>query len=213
MAELEYYESRVYREFLLSSKRREICPPDVIFSEFPINDVQNLLDFGAGNGFFLPEFRKRLPPTSWVWGAECQQDLIDELLQLKLKEEISNFTPFFVERSDHPLLPEWIVKPDAGFCALSISTFPDPGLALDGLLQSMQKDARLIIIDWAKVEYDQGPKLAEKVSLDKLKFLAEEYNIDIVKTVSISEYIYGVEARAGKDFEYGHYSLKEEEDD
>jgi len=211
MSELEYYESGTYREFLLSSRRREICNPEVIFREFPIKGCQNIIDFGIGNGFFLPDILKIIGPEAWLWGGECQQDLIDLLLQRKLKESIPNFTPFYIEKSDHPLLPEWIPRPEIIFTSLCLSTFPNPGLAMDGLIQSMNQDGRLVIIDWAKVEYHEGPKVKDKVSLDKMKFLAEDYNLDIVKSLRISEYMYAMEVKAGKNFEFGYYDLKEEE--
>lgn len=210
MTELEYYENANYREFLLSGQRREICNPDIIFREFPIANSENILDFGIGNGFFLEEIRKRIRPESWIWGVECQQDLIDELLQRKIKDSIHNFTPFFNERSDHPLLPEWIPKPDIIISSLCLSTFPNPGLAMDGLVQSMIPGGRLIIIEWAKVEYPDGPKIRDKVSLDKMKFLAEDSNLDIVKTFRVSEFIYAMEVKAGKEFQFGHYDLDEE---
>lgn len=211
MSELEYYESNTYREFLLSSRRKEICNPEMIFQEFPVKNCQNILDFGFGNGFFLPDILRQIGTDAWCWGAECQQDLIDELLQKKLKEQIPNFTPFYIEKSDHPLLPEWIPKPEIIFTSLCLSTFPNPGLAMDGLIQSMVPEGRLIIIDWAKVDYPEGPRVKDKVSLDKMKFLAEDFNLEIIKAMRISEYIYGMEVRAGKEFEYGYYDLKEEE--
>jgi len=213
MAELEFYESHAYRNFLLSQARREICNPEDIFREFPIKNAENILDFGIGNGFFLGEILKRIAPTSWLWAAECQQDLIDFLLQKKLKSQIPNFTPFFMEKNDHPILPEWIPKPDIIFSSLCISTFPNPGLAMDGLVQSLPADGRLIVIDWAKVEHPDGPKVKDKVSLDKMKFLAEDFHLDIVKSVRISEFFYAMELKAGSDFHYGYYDLKEEESD
>lgn len=210
MTELEYYESDTYREFLLSQRRREICNPDTVFNEFPINNAENLLDFGIGNGFFIDEMRKRVGSETWIWGAECQQDLIDGLLQKKIKDSISNFTPFFMERIDHPLLPEWMPKPDITFTSLCLSTFPNPGMAMDGLIQSMNPGGRLIILDWTKLDYPEGPKLKDKVSLDKMRFLAEDSNLEIVKTFRPSEFIYVMEVKAGKDFQFGHYNLDEE---
>lgn len=92
----------------MSSKRREICPPELIFQNFKFTEVQNLVDFGAGLGFYITEFRKILPKDSWIWPCECQHDLIDQILKRKIEENIPNMTPFFMDRSDHPLLPEWI---------------------------------------------------------------------------------------------------------
>lgn len=96
------------------------------------------------------------------------------------------------------MLPEWIPAPDAVFASLVLSTFPDPGLAMDGLIRSIKKGGKLIVLDWMKNEYSIGPKINDKISLDKMKFLAELYHLDIVKNVRISEHVYGLEVVAGK---------------
>ncbi|PJZ71259.1 SAM-dependent methyltransferase [Leptospira perolatii] len=211
MSDLEYYYNLDYQNFLLSSRRRDLTPPELIFKNFPLSDVSNLVDFGMGLGFWTHELLKRIQKEGWVWGAECNQDFLDEILHWKNREEIDRFTPFYMEKADRPLLPEWIPVPDAIFASLVLSTFPDPGLAMDGLVRSMRVGGRLIVLDWMKNEYPIGPKINDKISLDKMKFLAEQYHLDIVKTVRVSDYIYGLEIKAGTGFEYGYYDLKEEE--
>lgn len=211
MSESEYYENEEYQDFLLSSRRKEILPPELIFEHFKFTGITNLVDFGAGKGFFIPEFRKILPVDSWIWAAEYQQDLLDILLKRKIDENISNFTPFFIEKSDHPLLPEWIPTPDLIFSCLCLSTFPDPGLAMDGLIRSMDPRGRLIVVDWNKHEYNVGPKVSEKISIDKMIFLAEDYNLKVVKQVRVKELFYALEITAGPNFVYGYYDLKEED--
>jgi SAM-dependent methyltransferase len=213
MAETEYFESEEYQKFLMSSKRREICPPELIFQNFKFTEVQNLVDFGAGLGFYITEFRKILPKDSWIWPCECQHDLIDQILKRKIEENIPNMTPFFMDRSDHPLLPEWIPVPDLVFSSLCLSTFPNPGLAMDGLIRSMNPGGRLVLIDWNKHEFGYGPRINDKVSQDKMAFLAEDYHLKIIKQVKIKELFYAIEVVAGPDFVYGYYDLKEEESD
>jgi SAM-dependent methyltransferase len=213
MADLEYYENLEYQNFLMSSKRREIYPPELIFENFQFQSVENLVDFGCGKGFFLTEFRKKLPKSSWIWACECQQDLLDEILKRKIDESIPNLTPFHMERSDHPLLPEWIPTPDLIFASLSLSTFPNPGLAMDGLIRSMRPGGRLILVDWNKHEFSYGPKINDKISQDKMIFLAEDYNLKVVKKARIKEHFYALEIVAGPQFVWGYYDLKEEESD
>lgn len=213
MAELEYYESDSYQTFLLSSKRRDIYPAEAIFDQFSFRSVENLVDFGSGRGFFLNEFPKVMSNSSWVWAADCQQEVLDYLLKRKIDEGITRMTPFHIERSDHPLLPEWIPVPDLIFSSLCLSTFPDPGLAMDGLIRSMRPGGRLIVVDWNKTDYEYGPRVSEKISLDKMIFLAEDYKLKVTKQIKLRELFYAFEVVAGKDFVWGYYDLKEEEED
>ncbi|MCG6145724.1 SAM-dependent methyltransferase [Leptospira bandrabouensis] len=212
MSDMEYYRSPHYQEYLLSSHRREVCPPEDVYAFFNWKGLNNLVDFGSGLGFYFTEFRKWFPHV-WIWAAECQQEIIDMILRRKLMEGIEQLTPFHIDQSDHPLLPEWVPVPEIIFASLSLSTFPNPGLAMDGLIRSMKAGGRLFIVDWSKTESGFGPKINEKISMDKMKFLAEEYKLEVTKSGRISEHFYGMEVKASSSFIYGYYDLKEEEDE
>ncbi len=211
MIDIEYYYDPEYQNFLLSSRRRDLTPAEVVFKHFSLKDVQNIVDFGMGLGFWTESLLKSIHKEGWVWGAECNQDFLDEVLHWKNREDISRFTPFYMEKADRPLLPEWIPVPDVVFASLVLSTFADPGQAMDGLIRSMKKGGRLIVLDWVKNEYPIGPRINDKISLDKMKFLAELYKLEVVKTVRVSENVYGLEIQSGPEFEYGYYDLREEE--
>lgn len=209
MSDLDYYEEPSYQEFLLSSRRKEICPPDKIMEEFPLKGIQNVVDFGMGLGFFTSYLQAEMHADAHLWGVECQQDLIDLILKKRVMEEIDNFSVFFMEKTDHPMLPQWIPIPEVIFAAMSLSTFPDPGLAMDGLIRSMKKGGRICIIDWAKTDFAEGPAVKDKVSLDKMVYLAELYHIRVIKSFRINEYVYGLEVTAGENFLFGYYDFRE----
>lgn len=209
MSDIEYYRSQSYQDFLMSSLRRNLATPETILSFFSWKGAQNIVDFGCGLGYYFLEFRKMVP-NAWIWAGECQEELLDQVLRRKLLEGIENVTPFHLEKSDHPLLPEWIPVPDIIFASLSLSTFPNPGLAMDGLIRSMKRGGKLYIVDWAKSETEFGPSINEKISIDKMKFLAEEFRLKVGKSGRITENFYGLEVTAGTEFVYGYYDLKEE---
>ncbi|MEM7180883.1 MAG: methyltransferase domain-containing protein [Spirochaetota bacterium] len=209
MSDLDYYEEISYQEFLLSSRRRELCPPEKIMEQFKFKNYQNVVDFGMGLGFFTPYLQASMNPDAHLWGVECQQDLIDLNLKKRVSEDIQNFSVFFMDKTDHPMLPQWVPIPEVIFSAMCLSTFPDPGLAMDGLIRSMKKGGRIIIIDWSKMEFPEGPAIKDKVSMDKMVYLAELYHIRVVKSFRINEYVYGLEVTAGEDFLFGYYDFRE----
>ncbi|MCP5503473.1 MAG: methyltransferase domain-containing protein [Leptospiraceae bacterium] len=209
MNELDYYELISYQEFLLSSRRKQICPPEIIMNQIELKQARNVVDFGMGLGFFTPFLQAKMAPDSWLWGAECQPDLIDLILKRKVQEDLQNFSVFYMEKTDHPMLPQWVPIPEIIFAAMSLSTFPDPGLAMDGLIRSMKPGGRLIILDWTKAEFQEGPPIKDKISMDKMKYLAEFYYLEIIKSYTINEYVYGLEVKAGKDFTYGLSDFRE----
>lgn len=208
--ESNYYENIKYQEFLLSSRRKNIYPPEKILDKIDFKGVRNLVDFGMGLGFFIPFFKKKLKDTH-IWGVECQQDLIDLVLKKKVEEEIENLTCVYMEKNEHPLLPDWIPIPEMVFASLSISTFPDPGLAMDGLMRSMKKDGRLVVVDWSKVDFPEGPAIKDRVSLDKMLFLADYYHLKVKNQFHVTEHVYAFEVVAGEEFKYGLNKLKKED--
>lgn len=57
MSDLDYYENPEYQNFLISSKRRELTPPEIVFKHFNLKEVMNLVDFGMGLGYFTLELK------------------------------------------------------------------------------------------------------------------------------------------------------------
>lgn len=190
MRGLPYYEERLYHKYLLSPERRDLFPVSSILDAINWKDVNDVLDFGMGNGFFLEPLLKRT--AGHVWGAECQELLIDFVLRLKVKNDIQRFTPFFVERTEHPLLPDWIPMMDLVFCSCVLSTFADPALAIKSIGRAMKSTGKIAIIDWERVEAPSGPAIVQKMSVDRMKFCIEEAGCKIVKEWKVNQYLYGI---------------------
>ncbi|MCS7205192.1 MAG: class I SAM-dependent methyltransferase [Leptospiraceae bacterium] len=199
MRGLPYYENPEYHEFLLSHKRRELFPIDKIFSQIPLKGVQNLLDFGMGNGYFLNAFFEYGESDIFVWGAECQEVLIDFTLKRKVKENLKNFIPFHVEKTEHPLLPEWIPEMDMIFISCVLSTFANPTLGILGTGRILKKDGYFVILDWEKVELPVGPDIHQKVSSERMMVFIQEAGCQIVKKLQINPYVYGFLAKKDPD--------------
>ncbi|MCB1142881.1 MAG: methyltransferase domain-containing protein [Leptospiraceae bacterium] len=207
--DMEYYEDIKYQEFLLSSRRKNICNPEKVMNNFSLKGAVNVVDFGMGLGYFTPYLLNKMDKYSHLWGIECQPELIDQVLKKKVEKNIENFSTVYLDKTDHPLLPQWIPVPDVIFASLSLSTFPNPGLAMDGLIRSMVPGGKLIVLEWSKTEHPEGPGIRDKVSTDKMKYLAEIYNIKVTNSFLVSEYIYGLELRADEKFQMAFYDHRE----
>lgn len=207
--EIDYYEDMKYQDFLLSSRRKVICPPEKIMYYIEIKDAINVVDFGMGKGFFTHYLKKKMDKEAHLWGIDYQQEILDLVLKRKVEESIQNFTVVHIDKTEHPLLPNWIPLPDVIFTAMCLSTFPDPGFAMDGLIRSMKPEGRLFVIDWAKVEFPEGPAIKDKISFDKMKYLAEYHKLKVVNAFTVNEFVYGMEIIAGPDFKTQFYDYRE----
>lgn len=193
-----YYEEPEYHAYLLSRERRDLFPPAGLLSQIKWEGVRELLDFGMGNGYYTPHFYKYVSADCNVWGAECQETLIDQVLQLKVKEGLERLIPFYLERTEHPLLPDWIPDMDMIFCACVLSTFADPALAIKGVGRAMKNEGRLILVDWEKTEAPSGPELQQKVSRDRMLFFVEDAGYRVVRQFKTNAYYYALELEKGE---------------
>ena len=190
---LPYFEEQEYHKFLLSEERLGIFKPEDYLRQIEWKGIKNLLDFGMGNGFFLPFFYPFLDVECSIWGAECQELLIDYTLQLKVKENLRNFIPFYVDRTEHPLLPDWLPEFDLIFCSCTLSTFADPSLAIKGIGRGLKENGKIIVLDWAKMDSPGGiPNISQKVSFDRMEYFIEEAEFKITKKLKTSPYLYSV---------------------
>ena len=191
MRGLPYYEDPEYHRYLLSPQRRELFPVEKIFSQIDWKNKINILDFGIGNGYYLPSLFEYGEKDIFIWGAECQEILIDECLKRKVREGYKNFIPFYIDKTEHPLLPEWIPEMDMIFCSCVLSTFANPTLGLLGTGRILKQNGIFVIIDWERVEAPSGPDISQKVSSERMKFCIEEAGCRIIKVLNINPYVYG----------------------
>jgi SAM-dependent methyltransferase len=189
----DYYEEEWFHDYLLSPLRREIFPPSLILDQISFEGVTNMLDFGMGNGFFVPHLLKRLPGNATLYGAECQELMIDMVLHQKVIDNYQNFIPFFQEKNEHPLLPDWLPDMELILCSCVLSVFANPSLALQGVGRNLARDGRIIVLDWDKVEAPSGPEITQKISLDRMKYFIEDAEFSITRTLKINRYFYGME--------------------
>jgi len=190
---LPYYEEAEFQEYLLSRERLELFPVEKILGQLQWGGIENFLDFGAGNGFFIPFFYQYRPAGCHIWAAECQEELLDQLLQQRVKQDWPDFSAFFVERTEHPLLPDWIPPMDMIFCSLSLSTFANPALALLGLRRSLSDSGRIIVLDWEKISAPSGPEESLKVSRTRMEYFFGDAGFKVQRNFKINKYLYSYE--------------------
>lgn len=207
---LPFYEEETFQDYLLSRERLDLFPVEKILGQIQWKQLENMLDFGAGNGFFIPYFYRYKPADCRIWAAECQEELLDSLLQQKVKQGWEDFSAFYVERTEHPLLPDWIPPMDLVFCSLVLSTFADPALALSGLKRCLAQEARLIVLDWEKVDAPSGPEEKLKVSRSRMEYFFQDAGYRILRNLKINKYLYCYELTwdrtADQAFSYQHLS-------
>ena len=75
--DMEYYEDIAFQEFLLTSRRKQFCNPEKIMDAISLKNAKNIVDFGMGLGYFIPFLQQKMESEAWLWGVECQAELID----------------------------------------------------------------------------------------------------------------------------------------
>ena len=73
--EIDYYEDMKYQDFLLSSRRKIICPPEKIMYYIEIKDAMHVADFGMGKCFFVHHLKKKMNKVLISNGDICRHQL------------------------------------------------------------------------------------------------------------------------------------------
>lgn len=165
-------------EKLNNKERLKDIPPEFIRKVVGIKNVKTLVDIGAGTGLFsvalLNEFKCKN-----VYAC----DLSDLMIDWMKENIVSKYPEIIPIKSDEVSVP---VPDNIGDLVIMINLhheLDNPELILKDAHRVLKKSGKILIIDWKKVEMDEGPPVNIRVSPQDVKqqlLMAAFGNIQIV---------------------------------
>lgn len=141
-----------------STDRAKFLDIDSILGKLGLDRGQVLVDLGCGTGFFS------IPASRWVkkvFALDIQQEMLDILNEKITREKITNIETILSEESFIPLLD------NSADVLLMVNVFHEledrPSL-LNQVKRVLNKNGKLVIIDWKKIEMDIGPPFWERLN-------------------------------------------------
>lgn len=130
--------------------------PQVVISHFHLKEGDIVADFGAGNGYFLPELSKRVG-SGVVYVCEIQKSLVEKVGEHARSQGLKNVHPLWCDLEE---LNGIKIKDDALDVGLLINTLfqiEDKAAAIAEMSRTIRKGGRLIVIDWTDSFNGMGP--------------------------------------------------------
>ena len=159
-------------------KRDEKLQINRVMDILGIKEGSNVVDIGAGSGWFTVRAARRVGSSGIVYAVEINQDYLKHIAERATKENLTNIRTI-LGKEDDPLLPEQ--STDAVLLLKTYHEISQPVRLLQHLRPALRKDALVGIIDRNGKGDDHG--LSSEVVIKEVEragfTLVEQY--DFVK--------------------------------
>jgi len=143
---------------LLDPKRQALIDADWVAIKLDIPKAGNVMDLGAGNGYFTMSLAKRT--TGEVYAVDVEPEMLG-LLGVRAQER--GFDHIGMIESDLEDIPLGDHTVDASVAAFVIHEVGNRVKAFSEMNRIMKPGSKGVIVEWAQVEGESGPPLHERI--------------------------------------------------
>ncbi|UOQ43257.1 methyltransferase domain-containing protein [Halobacillus salinarum] len=176
-------------EKLLREERRKTVPVDKVVSLLELNGNEKVIDLGAGNGYLTLPIANSTKER--VTAVDVQMEMLDMLASRAEGEGLQN-----IERLESRV--ERLNLPDGSFeravAAFVLHEVTDLQETLREIRRVLNENGLLLILDWEKVESEEGPPLDHRISSEEMKQAVEGQGFT-VETGRLNQAVYYLIAR------------------
>ncbi|MCL5021773.1 MAG: class I SAM-dependent methyltransferase [Nitrospirae bacterium] len=146
-------------------KRLEYLDPDLIWGKLAFRDAGNVIEIGAGTGFFALIFSRRLTKGK-VYACDISAVMIDWMEQNLPEEARGRVIPVSMQEDSVPL-PDGAA--DLVYMINLHHELDEPLKIIAESLRLLKDGGKLMIIDWKKTETPEGPPLDIRVAEETIE--------------------------------------------
>ena len=158
------------KEVLVSSQRYDKLDPQRVMSLLPLLIYQSIADIGCGPGYFTVPLAKYLFDGK-VFALDVQQEMLDAARKEIESIHLTNVQFDLSQENKLPLEDECL---DGAFAAFMIHETEKPRIFLKEINRCLRKGGWLALLEWHKVEMEEGPPLEERIEEAKLHEITEK---------------------------------------
>ncbi|SEB00190.1 Methyltransferase domain-containing protein [Thalassobacillus cyri] len=175
-------------EKLLDPKRQETVPVEEVIRLLDLNGDEKVIELGAGNGYLTIPIAKET--SDRVTAVDIQPEMLEMLAERSEEAGIANIDrmPSGVDRLNFP---------DGSFqravAAFVLHEVPKLDQTLQEVYRILPEHGMFVVLDWEKVEGDQGPPLHERIPSQDLAHEVEQAGFS-VKVGKLNKDVYFIVA-------------------
>ncbi len=171
---------------LLSKERQERLDPFTVLTHLPIDPYEQVADIGCGPGYFTVPLGKYL-----IHGKLYALDISDEMVEAaRRRVQEANLTNVTVETCgdyDFPV-PEGSL--DGVLMAFVVHSNQDRPALLKAIADLLRPRGWCAIMEWHRVETEQGPPLEMRMEPSELRESAEKSGLEFASFRELNEFQY-----------------------
>jgi ubiquinone/menaquinone biosynthesis C-methylase UbiE len=164
-------------------------PPKRTLENMLVTKNVELLDIGAGVGYFSIPASQIVGQNGKVYAVDTSEEMLEELKQRIEQKDIENIE--LVKGKDYDTD---IQNNNVDYILISnvLHEVEDKILFLSNYLNKLRPAGKVGIIEFKKIEASKGPPIEHKISREQLKEYFNKLDIEIIKEVDINEIQYGI---------------------
>ncbi|RXZ02148.1 class I SAM-dependent methyltransferase [Fictibacillus sp. S7] len=173
------------KELLDTPERRKLLPPEKLLGLLPFKNNDEVLDLGAGTGYFS------IPASKLTNGSVYALDIDTGLLEVihsHIKEQgISNIQLLEGKVQNLPLSDSTI---DIVIASLVLHAVDPLSEGMSEIKRVMKTGAYLLCFDWEKIESRLGPPLDIRIPSSEMEKSLADGGFKIIKKVFPVDFLY-----------------------
>lgn len=172
-----------------SDDRKKQMPPKETLKRMLVTEGIDLLDIGAGTGYFSIPASQIVGEQGKVYAVDTSKEMLEELEQKFKQKDIKNIELIEGNNYNTNIKDNTV---DYIFLSNVLHEVEDKILFLSNYLEKLYPEGKLGIIEFKKIEATKGPPIEHKISQEQLKEYFDKLDIEIIKEVDINEIQYGI---------------------
>jgi ubiquinone/menaquinone biosynthesis C-methylase UbiE len=185
------YNDRIMN-FMLPGK---FVVPEIVTTQFHLNEGEVVADFGAGSGFFLKSLVEAVGPTGTVYACEIQKPLVERIGEYVRQQGYSNVRTLWCDLEEQAGIKIPSGTLDAGILVNTLFQLQLKSVALEEMHRTLRRGGVLHIIDWSESFGGIGPKPVDVLTEEAAIALCEAAHFVFERKFVAGEHHYGFTVR------------------
>jgi len=160
-------------KFFMSDARKEWHNPQIVLGAIGIKKGMKLADLGSGPGFFTIPMAQITGETGLVYAVDSNQTMLSSLKENVAKSGLNQRIIKIIE-SDVTRTGIAEESVDIVFFANVLHEVEDRKSFFQEVRRISKSTARIVDVDWKKIQTEHGPPLKERLSEDEAKQVLSE---------------------------------------
>jgi ubiquinone/menaquinone biosynthesis C-methylase UbiE len=169
--------------------------PEVVTSQFLLNEGDKVADLGAGSGFFLKPLTAAVGPAGKVYACEIQKALVEKLGELARLQGLSNVITLWCDLEEVNGIKIPTNTLDAAILVNTLFQFKLKEVALEEIRRTLRPGGVLHVIDWSESYGGIGPQPQDVVTKEAAIQLCEAAHLAFEREFTAGEHHYGFTVR------------------